>query len=71
VLNQAVLRFGDDDQKTLDTIARLQADGVAFAGGAKWRGAWVMRVSVSGYATTEAEAARTAEAIVAAWRSVK
>jgi hypothetical protein len=30
-----------------------------------------MRVSVSGYATTEAEAARTAEAIVAAWRSVK
>jgi glutamate/tyrosine decarboxylase-like PLP-dependent enzyme len=71
VLNQAILRFGDDDRRTLDTIARLQADGVAFAGGARWRGAWVMRVSVSSYATTEAEAARTAEAIVAAWRAIK
>ncbi|HSI01400.1 MAG TPA: aspartate aminotransferase family protein, partial [Reyranella sp.] len=71
VLNQAILRFGDDDQKTLDTIARLQADGVAFAGGARWRGVWGMRLSVSNHATTEGEAARTAEAIVAAWRAVK
>lgn len=71
VLNQVILRFGGDDQRTLDTIARLQADGVAFAGGAKWRGDWVMRVSVSNHATTEAEAGRTAEAIISAWRSVK
>jgi glutamate/tyrosine decarboxylase-like PLP-dependent enzyme len=71
VLNQAILRFGDDDRKTLDTIARLQADGVAFAGGVRWRGVWAMRLSVSNYSTTEAEAARTAEAIVAAWRAVK
>jgi glutamate/tyrosine decarboxylase-like PLP-dependent enzyme len=71
VLNQAILRFGDDDRKTLDTIARLQADGVAFAGGVRWRGVCAMRLSVSNYSTTEAEAARTAEAIVAAWRAVK
>jgi len=71
VLNHAILRFGDDDRKTLDTIARLQADGIAFAGGARWRGVWVMRLSVANHSTSEAEAARTAEAIVAAWRAVK
>lgn len=71
VLNQAILRFGDDDARTLATIARLQADGVAYAGGAKWRGKWVMRISVSGWPTTDDDALRTADAIVAAWRSSK
>ena len=71
VLNQAILRFGDDDERTLATIARLQTDGVAYAGGAKWRGRWVMRISVSGWPTTLQDAARTADAIVAAWRASK
>lgn len=71
VLNQVILRFGDDDARTLAAIARLQADGEAFAGGAKWRGQWVMRISVSGWATTTEDAARTADAIVAAWRAVR
>jgi glutamate/tyrosine decarboxylase-like PLP-dependent enzyme len=69
VLNQVMLRFGDDDQRTLGTIARLQSDGEAFAGGARWQGKWVMRVSVSGSATTDDDARRTARAIVAAWRA--
>lgn len=69
VLNQAILRFGDDDARTLAAIARLQADGVAYAGGARWRGQWVMRISVSGWSTTDEDALRTADAIVAAWRS--
>ena len=71
VLNQAVLRFGDSDDLTMRTIARLQADGIAFAGASQWRGQWLMRVSVSGYATTEAEAHIAAEAIRAAWRAVR
>ena len=71
VLNQAILRFGDDDAKTLATIARLQADGIAFAGGGRWRGKWVMRISVSGWPTNGQEAGRTADAIVAAWRASK
>lgn len=71
VLNQVILRFGGDDALTLATIARLQQDGVAFAGGSQWRGQWVMRVSVSSYATTDADAARTAEAIRAAWRAIR
>ena len=69
VLNQLILRFGDDDQRTLGTIDRLQQDGVAFAGGAKWMGRWVMRVSVSGASTTDEDALRTARAIVAAWKA--
>jgi hypothetical protein len=69
VLNQLILRFGDDDQRTLGTIDRLQQDGVAFAGGAKWMGKWVMRVSVSGASTTDDDARRTAQAIVTAWRA--
>ena len=69
VLNQLILRFGDDDQRTLGTIDRLQSDGEAFAGGAQWMGKWVMRVSVSGSATTDEDARRTARAIVAAWRA--
>ena len=48
---------------------RLQADGVAYAGGAKWRGRWVMRISVSGWSTTDVDALETADAIVVAWRS--
>ncbi|HYF07572.1 MAG TPA: aminotransferase class V-fold PLP-dependent enzyme, partial [Acetobacteraceae bacterium] len=63
VLNQVILRFGDDDAATRRTIARLQADGVCFAGGAQWKGRWVMRISVSGWPTTEADAQRSAEAI--------
>ncbi len=74
VLNQLVLRFGTGeaaDRLTLATIARLQQDGTAFAGGSNWRGRWLMRVSVSGYGTTEAEALRTAGAIRAAWHAVR
>jgi glutamate/tyrosine decarboxylase-like PLP-dependent enzyme len=70
-LNQVVLRFGDDDEKTLATIAQLQKDGIAFAGGSKWRERWLMRISVSGYSTTEADAERAAEAIRSAWRAVR
>ena len=76
-LNQVILRFGaglaaeEGDHATLATIARLQQDGVAFAGGSHWRGRWLMRVSVSGHGTTAEDASRTAEAIRAAWRDVR
>lgn len=77
LLNQAVLRFGADapadegDRLTLATIARVQAQGECFVGGAQWRGRWVMRLSVIGGATQEADALRSTEAIVAAWREVR
>jgi glutamate/tyrosine decarboxylase-like PLP-dependent enzyme len=70
VLNQVILRFGDDEL-TRRTIAGVQEDGTCFAGGALWRGRWVMRVSVIGAPTTEADALRSAGAIRSAWRSVR
>ncbi|WP_439495852.1 pyridoxal phosphate-dependent decarboxylase family protein [Bosea sp. (in: a-proteobacteria)] len=73
-LNQVVVRFGADrppeegDRLTLAVIARVQADGVCFAGGAKWRDRWIMRLSVISWPTEAEDVAQSAEAIIAAWR---
>lgn len=71
VLNQIIVRFGDDDGLTAETIARVQAEGTLFAGGARWRGNWVMRLSVIAAPTTEADAELACDAILAAWRAVR
>ncbi|MBL0373906.1 aspartate aminotransferase family protein [Rhizobium sp. KVB221] len=72
-LNQVIVRFGaglpdeEGDRITEATIAALQASGDAFAGGAKWRGLQVMRISVCNYQTGMEEAQHTTEAIIAAY----
>jgi glutamate/tyrosine decarboxylase-like PLP-dependent enzyme len=77
VLNQVIVRFGPDepvadgDGLTLRTIRRIQEDATLFAGGAKWQGGWVMRLSVISAATTQADIDRSAEAILTAWRDVR
>ena len=77
VLNQVIVRFGtqdvDDmaDQATLETIRRVQADGTCFAGGARWRGRWVLRLSVISSPTRETDIVRASDAISAAWRAVR
>jgi hypothetical protein len=71
VLNQLIVRFGEDDTATLATVAQVQADAVAFMGSSDWRGAKVMRISVSSDATTEAEADVACEAVITAWRKVQ
>jgi glutamate/tyrosine decarboxylase-like PLP-dependent enzyme len=68
VLNQALVRFGDDDAATEAVIARVQEEGTCWIGGTVWQGRAAMRVSVSGWQTTEADADRSADAIAAAWR---
>jgi glutamate/tyrosine decarboxylase-like PLP-dependent enzyme len=70
VLNQALVRFGDDDAATEAVIARVQREGTCWLGGTVWQGRAAMRVSVSGWRTTEADADRSAAAIAAAWRAV-
>ena len=66
---QVIVRFGardaDEaaDRMMLETIRRTQADGTRFAGGALWRGRWMMRLSVISAPTTEADIARTCAAI--------
>ena len=71
VLNQVAVRFGDDDLATRRVIERLQADGICFAAGAEWRGVWIMRLSVTSWATSEEDADSSVAAILAAWRAVR
>ncbi|MET0182604.1 MAG: aspartate aminotransferase family protein [Caulobacterales bacterium] len=71
VLNQVIVRFGEDDALTHATIAALLNEGVCFAAGAEWRGAWVMRVSIISAALDDADISRLAAAIIRAWRRVR
>jgi glutamate/tyrosine decarboxylase-like PLP-dependent enzyme len=73
VLNQVVLACGEGpeaDALTRATLAAVQADGVAYPSGGRWRGREIIRISVSAGPTTLADGARTAQAVVAAWRRV-
>ena len=64
VLNQVLVRFGDDDDLTRDVIRRVQEDGTCWLGGSTWQGKAVMRISVSSWATTEADADLSVDAIM-------
>ena len=70
VLNQALIRFtppaGDADAFTDSVIGQVQEDGVCWAGGTTWNGVRAMRISVSNWSTSEADADRSVEAILAA-----
>ncbi len=68
VLNQVVVAFGSDS-RTRATIGRLQEAGECWCGGTRWRGREAMRVSVSAWATTQADMERTLQAILAAAES--
>ena len=68
VLNQVLVRFGDDDALTREVISRVQADGTCWAGGANWRGREVMRLSVSNWSTTQEDIDRSAAAIIRSYQ---
>ncbi len=70
VLNQVLVRFGDDDARTDAVIEQVQSDGTCWPSGSTFQGRAVMRVSVVGWQTTTADARRSAEAIIAAARAV-
>ena len=64
VLNQVVVTFGDD-AKTNAVIADIQAGGEIWCSGTHWHGRDAMRISVSSWATTDADIERALAAIVA------
>jgi glutamate/tyrosine decarboxylase-like PLP-dependent enzyme len=72
VLNQVLVRFtppggGDEaatDDYTRRVIAAVQADGTCWLGGTTWHGMAAMRISVSNWSTTEADADLSVEAIL-------
>jgi glutamate/tyrosine decarboxylase-like PLP-dependent enzyme len=63
VLNQVLVRFGDDDEVTRKVVRRILADGTAFMTGTTYRGRAAMRISVSNWSTTSEDVDRSLEAL--------
>jgi glutamate/tyrosine decarboxylase-like PLP-dependent enzyme len=63
VLNQVLVAFGDA-ATTNRIIREIQEDGTCWCGGTVWQGQTAMRISVSSWATTDADVERSLEAIV-------
>ena len=63
VLNQVLVRFDDDDAITREVGARLQDEGTAWLAGTTYHGRVALRISVSNWATTEADGDRTVAAM--------
>jgi glutamate/tyrosine decarboxylase-like PLP-dependent enzyme len=73
VLNQVLVRFAPPetpnaepaavDAFTREVIAAVQADGTCWLGGTTWHGMAAMRISVSNWSTTEADADLSVAAI--------
>jgi glutamate/tyrosine decarboxylase-like PLP-dependent enzyme len=74
VLNQTLVRFpdpgGDHDGRTREVVRRVQDDGTLWLGGTTWHGMAAMRVSVTGWRTSDQDVDRSVEAILRAARSV-
>jgi glutamate/tyrosine decarboxylase-like PLP-dependent enzyme len=61
-INQVLVSFGRPEV-TREVIRRVQEDGTCWCGGTVWQGKTAMRISVSSWATTEADVERSLEAI--------
>lgn len=68
VLNQVLFRAGE---RTTELLAAVQASGETWMGATIWDGEPAIRVSVSSWATTEAEVDRAVAAIKQAMRAVQ
>jgi glutamate/tyrosine decarboxylase-like PLP-dependent enzyme len=64
VLNQVLVRFGNDDELTRETVRRVQEDGTCWLGGTVWHGVAAMRISVSNWRTSREDVERSVEAIL-------
>jgi glutamate/tyrosine decarboxylase-like PLP-dependent enzyme len=62
VLNQVLVSFGAPET-TDAVIAAVQADGTCWCGPTTWQGVRAMRVSLSGWSTTEADVDRSVAAV--------
>ena len=62
-LNQVLVAFGDA-QRTQRVVTALQEEGTCWCGGTVWQGRTAMRISVSSWATTDADVERSIEAMI-------
>jgi glutamate/tyrosine decarboxylase-like PLP-dependent enzyme len=70
VLNQVLVSFGSSE-RTREVIARVQDDGTCWCGGTLWQGNVAMRISVSSWATSEADVERSLAAILRAAAAIE
>lgn len=63
VLNQVLVSFGDA-ARTSRVIEAVQNDGTCWCGGTVWQGKTAMRISVSSWATTDADVERSLAAML-------
>ena len=71
VLNQLLVRFGDNDALTRAVVVGVQADGTCWASGTTWHGLAAMRISVSNWATSAEDVAMSAAAILRVYRGLR
>jgi glutamate/tyrosine decarboxylase-like PLP-dependent enzyme len=65
VLNQVLVRFGDDDELTRRIVRAVQNEGTCWMSGTTWQGKAAMRISVSNWTTDEDDIDRSAAAVLA------
>ena len=63
VLNQVLVSFGSDET-TRRVVSAVQEDGTCWCAGTTWQGRAAMRISVSSWATTDADIERSLAAII-------
>jgi glutamate/tyrosine decarboxylase-like PLP-dependent enzyme len=63
MFNQVLVTFGDDE-RTRRVTAGIQGDGTCWCGGTIWQGQTAMRISVSSWATTDADVERSLQAMI-------
>jgi glutamate/tyrosine decarboxylase-like PLP-dependent enzyme len=63
MFNQVLVTFGDAE-RTRRVIAAIQQDGTCWCGGTTWQGQTAMRISVSSWATTDADVERSLQAMI-------
>lgn len=69
VLNQVLVNFGDA-VTTREVIELVQRDGVCWCGGTIWQGHTAMRISVSGWNTTDDDIQKSVESIIKCYKKV-
>jgi len=69
VLNQVLVRFGDD-ALTRRVITAVQQEGTCWMSGTTWQGKAAMRISVTNWTTSESDIDRSAAAVLACVRTV-
>jgi len=70
VLNQVLVSFGAPEV-TRRVIAAIQQDGTCWCGGTSWQGNIAMRISVSSWATSDADVEQSIAAIVRCARATE